>query len=263
MVVVEPVIEVEQLSVNLGMRPVLRELSLSVERGQFLAVLGANGAGKTTLLRALTGAVPHQQGRARVLGMDPATAPPRALAKRIAVLRQETALEFDFEVRELVEMGRIPHLTLLGSGSVKDEQAVRAAMEITGVAELGRRRVTKLSGGERQRVLLARALAQEPELLLLDEPTSHLDVRHQLEILTTIQGLGLTVVAAMHDPALARRFATHALLLCEGQARALGPAAEVLSAEGLATLYEVEVEAASTASGAVVYSFRSPRSRGE
>ena len=253
------VIEVERLSVSLGMRPVLDELSLTVDRGQFLAVLGANGAGKTTLLRALTGAVPHQGGRALVLGMDPSTAPPRALAKRIAVLRQETSLEFDFEVRELVEMGRIPHLSLLGAGSAKDQHAVSAAMEITGVAELGRRRVTKLSGGERQRVLLARALAQEPELLLLDEPTSHLDVRHQLEILTTISGLGLTVVAALHDPALARRFATHALLLKQGRAHAQGGAPEVLTAEGLATLYEVEVEEANTASGAVVYSFRSPR----
>ncbi|MFO0724598.1 MAG: ABC transporter ATP-binding protein [Myxococcota bacterium] len=255
----EPVIEVEGLTVVLGGRAVVREVSFQLGRGQFLAVLGQNGAGKSCLLRAMTGALPHAEGRVRLLGLDVSAVSAKVLARRVAVLRQETNLEFDFSVVELIEMGRSPHLGLWTGFGPSDREAIALAVERTAVGSLLERRFLALSGGERQRVLLARALAQSPEILLLDEPTAHLDVRHQLEIIETIAGLGLTVVAVLHDPALALRFADQALLLGEGRLSAVGPAPEVLSADRLGALFGVQVEPAQTASGQVVFGFQAQR----
>ncbi len=221
-------LRVEGLVVELGGRRVLDGVGFSAMPGAFLGVVGPNGSGKSTLLRALCRAVPSVDGAVRLLDRPLESFDRRALARTVAILRQEPELAVDFSVEALVALGRSPHQALLDPEGPEDRAAVRRAMEQTGTDALARRRFSTLSGGEKQRVLLARALAQGPQVLLLDEPTNHLDLRHQLEVLALVRGLGLTVIAALHDLALAARFAEQVLVLERGRVAALGAPRAVL-----------------------------------
>jgi iron complex transport system ATP-binding protein len=235
----DPIIDVRDLSVDLGGKRILDGISFGVEEGSFHAVVGPNGSGKTTLIRSLYRAIDRASGTIRIDGAPIETFDRRALARTIAVLRQEPDLAFDFLVEELVMMGRSPYKNLFDPDREEDREIVRRALELTDVADLGRRNFTTLSGGERQRVLLARALAQRPRILLLDEPTNHLDIRHQLDVLRRVRELGLTVLAALHDLNLADRFATSVLLLDRGRAVAEGPPEVVLTPERIRQIFGV------------------------
>ena len=227
-----PAIEVGNLSITLGGVTVLDAMSTSVDEGQFVGLVGPNGAGKTTLLRTINGALTPDEGTVRVAGQDVATLDSRSTSRLVATVPQSTAVAFDFPVRHVVAMGRTPHVGRFGTRTEADREAVDAAMDRTAVADLADRPVTEVSGGERQRVFLARALAQDTPVLLLDEPTSDLDVNHQVRTLNLVSDLvaeGRTAVAAIHDLDLAARYCDELRLLYDGRVQAAGPPESVLT----------------------------------
>lgn len=234
-------IELHELSFSYNGAPVLEEVSLAVAAGERVAILGANGAGKTTLLKLLGGTLPPTRGSVTIAGTPLQHFSRRDVARRIATVPQVFGVPFAFSVREIVELGRTPHLRALAGFSTRDRLAVEHAMELTGAREFAARIFNELSGGERQRVVIAMALAQEPEILLLDEPTQQLDLARQAEILDLIcdlnQSKGLTVVAAIHDLNLAARYFGRLVFLHNASITIEGTPAQVLSAELLHKVY--------------------------
>lgn len=230
------------LSHRYGSRTALSGVGFSVQGGELLAVVGPNGAGKSTLLRRLSGTL-NGPGVVLLDGQDLGSFSPRALARALSMLEQEVPGDLDFQVLTVVALGRHPHRARLGPLSPEDHRAVQWAMEAVGIRELSGRRFSQLSGGERRKVLLAAVLAQEPRVLLLDEPTAHLDVRHQLEIMGILGELaqhGRAVVCAMHDLNLAAAFAHRIALLQDGRVLAEGPPEEVLTPQALREAFGVE-----------------------
>ena len=228
----------------------LADLSFELGAGELLAVLGRNGVGKSTLVATLLGDLPPLGGTVELFGRAPAAYSPRERARRVAVLPESEPLPYEFPAATVIELGRLPHQGLFGGlftpESADDRAAIERAVEWTGVAPLLERGINELSGGERQRVLLARALAQEPKLVLLDEPTAHLDPGRQVEVMAMLRRLtrerGLAVLAVLHDPNLASRFADRVLLLASGTtdrggALACGTPAEVLTRSRLTAAY--------------------------
>ncbi len=232
------------VSAGYAAQRVLHGVSLEVEPRQLWALLGPNGAGKSTAVKVALGLLPSD-GTVRACGLDPRTANRMELAKSVAWVPQSPADEgAAFTGLELALMGRAPHLGAWGLPTEGDVARARGVMAELGVAELANRVLTEASGGERRLVWLARALVQAPQLLLLDEPTAFLDVRHQLAVLKYVRAkvdAGLAAVAVLHDVNQAAAWATHAMLLKDGRVQAAGPAAEVLTGERLRALYDVEV----------------------
>ncbi len=236
-----------------GRREVLRGVDLALEAGELVALLGTNGSGKTTLLRCLAGTLTPSGGEISFDGRPLAGWRRDALARRVAVLPQQLELPDGFRVAELVAMGRAPHARRLFGSTAEDERAIERALRDADAADLADRWLEELSGGERQRLLVAMALAQEPDLLLLDEPTLHLDLAHQVALLAAIRRLrdqrGLTVLAVLHDLNLAAAFAPRVAVLDEGRVVADGPPAEVLSTDLVRRVFGVQVDEARTANG--------------
>ncbi len=252
------VVEISGLHVSYGTdapsrRAVLRGLDLVVGQGELVALLGPNGSGKTTLLRAIAGTVPRDAGRVALFGMDLDAWSRVALARRVAVLPQSLVLPDGFRVAEIVEMGRAPHATRWFGSSAEDADAVERALADADALDLAERHADELSGGERQRVLVAMALAQQPELLLLDEPTLHLDIAHQASLLATVARLrarrGLTVIAVLHDLNLASAHAPRVAVLGAGRVVADGEPASVLRPGLVRDIFGVVVDEARTADG--------------
>ena len=235
-------------------RRVLSSVTLDVAAGEFVALVGTNGAGKTTLLRLLAGTLPPAAGRITLGGRSIATMSRIDAARRVAYLPQSLELPDGFRVSELVEMGRAPHAQRLFGVTDGDRLAVERALRAAGASELAGRYPGELSGGERQRVLVAMALAQEPQLLLLDEPTLHLDLAHQLALLESVSRLQpareLAVVAVFHDLNLAASFAPRVAVLAEGRIAADGRPEEVLTPALVEEVFGVTVDEARTAEGA-------------
>jgi cobalamin transport system ATP-binding protein len=236
-----------------GSREVLRGVDLRLEQGELVALLGTNGSGKTTLLRILAGTLRAERGSLELFGRPLAEFSRAGLARRVAVLPQSLELPRGFRSGELVEMGRAPHAQRRFGSIRTDEEAVERALVDADALELAHRYVEELSGGERQRVLVAMALAQEPDLLLLDEPTLHLDLAHQVALLNAIDRLrvrrGLAVLAVLHDLNLAAAFAPRAALLSAGVVVADGPPASVLTADRVHDTFGVAVDVAFTKAG--------------
>ena len=221
--------------------PALDSVSVTVPRGSFYAVLGPNGSGKSTRLRALLGMVSHAAGQTHVFGRPVSDWDRRALAREAGVVTHSESLAFPITVRELVAMGRYPYLGALQSETPTDKEAISKAMRMCDIENLAQRFLSTLSGGEIQRTRVARALAQEPNVLLLDEPTASLDVRHEMEILELLRASaddGMTVFLITHHLDLAARFADRLLLLDRGRVAAEGQPQEVLREETLKRVYE-------------------------
>jgi iron complex transport system ATP-binding protein len=241
-------LEAVDLGVSYGEREALRGVSLKLAAGELLAVVGPNGSGKSTLVRALSRVLPPTRGRVLLDGQDLYQLEPRAAARAIAVVPQETKLAFELTAAELVLLGRAPHLRRFRWENEEDYATAGRSLRLAGAQELAARAVTSLSGGERQRVTIARALAQRPRALLLDEPTAHLDLNYQLELTELMRDLaheeGLGVLAVMHDVNLAAQYCDRALLLSEGRACAVGRPEEVVTEENLGLAYGSEAEVA-------------------
>ena len=225
-------LSVEEITVGFGEAGVLDGVSLSVDAGEFVGLVGPNGAGKTTLLRAINGVLDPGAGTIHVEGHARDACSTRQWSQRVATVPQDTSVSFAFRVEDIVEMGRTPHRSRSQFGtSESDRRRIVDALDRTDTARFRERSIDELSGGERQRVFVARALAQDTPLLLLDEPTASLDVNHQVEILELVRDLvgeGRGALAAIHDLDLAARFCDRLALLSDGRIRAVGPPEDVL-----------------------------------
>jgi iron complex transport system ATP-binding protein len=245
-------LELSGVAVALGGRPVLRGVDLAVAPGEVVGLVGPNGAGKTTLLRVASRVLDPDAGHIRFDGRPIAEMGRRELSRKLAVVPQDTAVPFPFRAGELVVMGRVPHQPLVGFDSADDVAHSRAALDRMGIGHLADRSVFELSGGERQLVSFARALAQEAELLLLDEPTAFLDLRHRVDLLRVVRELaagGRSALVVSHDLNLAARSCDRIAVLRDGVIAASGAPADVLTAELLADAYGVEAEILTASDG--------------
>ena len=238
----QPAIAAEDLSYSVEAQTLLDNVRLHAEQGQFVGLIGPNGAGKSTLLRALSGMLRHQQGAVRLEGKDLRSLSSRDVAAGLALVPQIAPYTHGFTSFELVLMGRYPHLERFQVEGGEDNRIARDAMRLTDTEEFTDRTLDTLSGGERQRVFVSRALAQQPRILLLDEPTSNLDVFHQLKVLDLVRQLvdgGLTTVAAIHDLQMAARYCDRLVLLSSGRVLAEGTPEEVLTPEAIESAFGV------------------------
>jgi iron complex transport system ATP-binding protein len=238
-------IEVNSISFCYHKDWVLQDVSFKIEKGNFIGVIGPNGSGKTTLLKILYRLLSPQKGEVLFDSIPLKRMNRTDIAKRIAVVAQETHLLFPFNVMEVVLMGRSPYLGHRMFESEKDLEIARKAMEWTEVLPFSERAIDELSGGERKRVFIARALAQEPEVILLDEPTTNLDIHHQIDfldlILTLNQERGLTIVMASHDMNIASEFCDRLVLLQKGRIYKMGDPQEVITKENIEGVYGCQV----------------------
>jgi iron complex transport system ATP-binding protein len=237
--------ETHDLTCAYDARPVFHHLSLDVYPGEVLALIGPNGVGKSTLLRAMARLLKPTHGKVLLAGRNLWQISSRDVARKLAFAGQSVGESWPATVEQVVALGRSPHRGWLLPLNKLDREVIDRAIHLTGLEALRERVVTELSGGEQQRVILARILAQEPKVLLLDEPTSHLDLKYQTSILGLMRKLarqeGITVVLSLHDLNLAALYADRLALLCEGQVAVVGTPAVVLTAENLARAYGVTV----------------------
>jgi iron complex transport system ATP-binding protein len=235
---------------NYGPRNIFTGIDLSLDKGETLCLLGPNGCGKTTLLACLGGLMPLKSGSISLGDKEISTLTDRQRARIVGFVFQEHHVLFPYTVRDVVLMGRAPHLGLFSSPSAADREIADRAIELVGMESLGEARHTEISGGERQLVLIARAVAQEPEVLLLDEPTSHLDFGNQTRILRTIRQLtektGLAVMMATHYPDHALSVADRVVLMKDGGVLTEGSPDSTITESNLKTLYGIDVRMVST-----------------
>lgn len=234
-----PVLEARGVSWAVRGRPILTDVSLAPPPGSMVGVLGPNGSGKSTLLRVMTGLLRPTTGQVLLDGSDVRRLPRKRFSRHVALVEQEVSTDQNPTVRDVIELGRIPHRAAWSGPRPGDEQAVARAAATTDLTDRLDQRYATLSGGERQRVQIARALAQEPDVLVLDEPTNHLDIRHQLDLLALVRETGATVIAALHDLNLAATFCDRLAVLAAGTMVAEGAPAEVLTPELISAVYGV------------------------
>ena len=234
-------LQLDGLSVDLTGRRIVTDISITVADGQFVGLLGPNGSGKSTILKTIYRVHKPAAGRVLLDGADLLAMRPRDAARRVAVVAQETVSEFDFTVFEMVMIGRTPHKGAFDRDDEDDRDIVLGAIERVGCEHLVHRSFNTLSGGEKQLVLIARALAQGADHLILDEPPNHLDIRYQLGILELVVGLGATVLAALHDLSLAALFCQTVHLLAAGRIVAGGPPGTVITPTAIRAAYGADV----------------------
>lgn len=244
--------------IEIDRRWLVRHVSLDLLPGRLTALAGPNGSGKSTLLRLVSGLWTPTEGRVELDGRPLRSYARRDLARRLAIVPQDTHLAFAFTVRETVAMGRHAHVSRFAREGPPDRQAIDGAMRRCDISHLAGRLVTELSGGERQRVLIARSLATEAETILLDEPTANLDIAHALDVLTLCRQLadeGRAVVVALHDLNAAATYATHAVLMKAGGVAATGAARELLAPDAIRDVFSVGVEELKSSNGRTLFSF--------
>ncbi len=239
-------LEAQNLTVGYDGDPVLTGVSLTAARGQFIGLVGPNGSGKSTLVRTLSRVLRPLSGRALLDGADIYSMGARELARRLAVVSQDNTVAFDFAVRDVVLMGRAPHLSRFGIEGPRDYEIAEEAMMLTHTAIFADRPITELSGGERQRCMIARALAQQPNVLILDEPTAHLDVSNQIEILDLARRLTmereLATMVVLHDLNLASQYCDHLVLISLGTVVAEGMPQAVVTESLIRAAYGTDVQ---------------------
>lgn len=240
-----PAVKTEKLGFRYDEKMVLKDISCDVRRGEFFGIIGPNGSGKTTLLRIIDRILLPREGSVKINGIDICKIKRNDLAKIVAVVSQDFPPVFSFTVHEIVMMGRAPHLSNLRFEGKADFQIVERAMKMTDILSLAARHIAELSGGERQRMLIARALAQKPEIILLDESTAYLDIKHQIDLFDLIKKLngeeGLTVIAVTHDINLASLYCDRVMLLNQGFIHSMGAPEEVITESNIRDVYEADV----------------------
>lgn len=259
-------LELENCGFKTEDRWLVRGASIRLAPGNFTAFVGPNGSGKSTILRLLAGLWQPSEGKVLLGGASLNSLSRRETAKQIAYTPQDTHFEFAFTVRDVVMMGRHPHIGRFEREKMSDRKAVEAAMQRTDCLKFAHRFVNELSGGERQRVILARSLATEAEIILLDEPLASLDLSHSFDVLNICRDLsksGKTIAMAIHDLNLAARYASNAVLVSEGRITAAGKSEEVLTGDLIERVFNVSTERAATRSGETMLFFAARREQSE
>jgi len=242
----ESVLEIRNVSMSYGDNKIINELNLSVAEGEFIGIIGPNGCGKTTLLNAVSGSMKIDSGTIFIQQCELDKLSPKERARIVSFVPQNPVLPIGFIVEEIVLMGRNPHLGLLDWESAKDIKIVQNALRLSGTTKFKDRLIATLSGGEIQRVFIARALAQESSIMLLDEPTAHLDIGFQTGVLDLVENIrkqsSLTVVAAIHDLTLAAQYCDRLFLIEEGSVTVCGTPSEVITQDNIRRVFGVHVE---------------------
>lgn len=254
-------LEVRDLKVDIHRKVIVKGVNLHVNDGEFVGLMGPNGSGKSTLLKALYRLIKPTSGHVLWEGIDSSSISQHDFARMVAVVSQFNDLAFDFSVEEVVMMGRSPHLSALASESDEDYSLVDDALRMVDLASFKNRSFSSLSGGERQRVVLARALAQQPQFLILDEPTNHLDIKHQLTTLAIVRNLGVSCLAALHDLAMTSRFVDRLYLMKEGAFIADGIPEEVIVSPVIKNAYDVDAKVTKDGEGGLSIDYRCPHLR--
>ncbi|MFC2500291.1 MAG: ABC transporter ATP-binding protein [Selenomonas noxia] len=249
-------IRIEDLRFRIGAKEILHGITVNLPADHFVALLGPNGCGKSTLLKHLYRVHRVQEGAVAMDDTPIDAIPLRAAAQEIGVMGQFHAVDFDFSVEEIVLMGRAPYKESFEEDTAADFALVRTALERVGMADAAQRSFNELSGGEQQRVMLARCLVQEPQLLILDEPTNHLDIKYQLHILELVKGLGIGVIAALHDLNLAAMYADLLVVMKEGRIDRIGTPQEIITVDMLAHIYGVRANVTYDAAGLPLIDYR-------
>lgn len=252
-------LEISSLVWSVGGRNIVDGVSLQVEEKGSVAVIGPNGSGKSSMLRCIYGANTPTGGSIKIDGADVAAMSRREFALRAAAVPQEMPTQFDFSVREMVAMGRYPHKRALDGEDANDRSAIERALEHVGMAARAGRMFSSLSGGEKQRTLIARAIAQQCDLMLLDEPTNHLDIFYQLEIMELLRATGVSRLIVMHDLELAARYCDRICVMKDGRVAAEGTPREVLTPEMIREVYRVEADVRTTDEGEITVSYKRAR----
>lgn len=239
------IVKIDGLSVSFGKHEVLTDINIEIKKGEFVTILGPNGSGKTTLLKSISNMIETRKNTVWVDGQDVFLMKAKERARLMSVVPQNTDVVYEFTCHDVVMMGRYPHVSRFKGETEKDKDIVLKAMQTTNVEYLKDRFFTEISGGERQRVVLAQAIAQEPDLILLDEPISNLDPQYQVEILDTVKKLsiekGLTVIAILHDLNFASMYSDKVILMKEGKIFTSGMAQDVLTAENIKRVFDADV----------------------
>jgi len=238
-------LEINDIKFGYGDSLVLKGVSFNVEKGEFLSIIGPNGSGKSTLLKTLNHLYIAKSGSIFIEGKDIDSLKKKDMAMKVALVPQDTSMDYDFTVEEVVLMGRHPYKGRFQKEDEEDYKIVYEAMEVTNTLTLKDRLITEISGGERQRVFIAKALAQNPSIILLDEPTSHLDINHQMDILNLLKNLnevkGTTIVLVIHDINLAARYSHKIILLNKGKIIGDGGPSDVITMENIEQSYNLKV----------------------
>ena len=239
-------ISVKNFNFSYGVESILNNINVTIEQGKFYSILGPNGSGKTTLIRNISKALNAGKEKIFIGEKDICNYSSKALAKEIATVPQSTSTEFDFSVFDIVLMGRAPYITRFSTESEDDLKIAQRAMEITNTWHLKHKDINALSGGERQRVIVARAITQETDIIILDEPISHLDIHHQIEILKALKELNtekhITIIAVLHDLNLAAAFSHSMILMHEGKVHTQGSPEQILKSETIKEVYGLDVQ---------------------
>jgi iron complex transport system ATP-binding protein len=239
-------LKIKDISFRYGVEDVLKTISLNIGSGQLVSILGPNGSGKTTLLKNMCNILEPHEGSIDILEQSMDRYSYKELAKKVAVVHQSAEHDFEFTVEEVVLMGRYPYLKRFQNESAKDLKIAEESMRKTSTYHLKNKSIKAISGGERQRVMIARALTQETDILMLDEPISHLDIKYQMEILKLCKRLNeekqLTIVTTLHDINLASRFSDYIVLMKEGEIVHFGKPEDVITTENILKVYELDVE---------------------
>lgn len=234
-------IEVNKLTVNLNSKTILKDISFKIEEGQFVGIIGANGSGKSTLLKSIYKIVKPSSGEIIFNNKSIQQISFAEFAKQVAVVGQFTSTEIDYSVLEFVMMGRYPHKKRYERLNQKDYGVVHHALEFMDMDAYVNRRMSSLSGGEKQRVVIARALAQEPQCLILDEPTNHLDIKYQLQLLRKLKKIPITVIMSIHDIAFAYNFFERVITLKDGQLIKIGSPEEVITESSIKEIFDIDI----------------------
>lgn len=239
-------LQVENLQFGYRKQLVLKGLSFKIEKGNFISIIGPNGSGKSTLLKTLNQLYSPSAGSILIGGTNINRLKKKELARKVALVPQDTIIDYDFTVEDIVLMGRHPYKGRFQKENEKDYKIVNEVLKMTNTFHLKDRIITEISGGERQRVIIAKALAQKPSIILLDEPTSHLDINHQIEILNLLKRLneemGTTIVIVIHDVNLASRYSDEIIMLNEGEILEIGRPERVITKKNIEYVYDIKVE---------------------
>jgi len=250
-------INVEKLSFSYGLKKVLEQVDMNIKKGSFFCIVGPNGSGKSTLLKVISTALKPRKGVVYLEGRNINQIKNRSVAKLLSFVPQNTSLEFDFKVSDVVLMGRYPYVNKLRGETQNDLDIAEKAMQYTNTDYLKNRSFMELSGGERQRVILAQALAQEPEILILDEPVSHLDLQHQVEILSLIKKMcvdkKLTAIVVLHDLNMASAYSDYIVMMKDGEVKRQGTPFETLTAANIKEIFNIDVHVSVSPVGSKPY----------